>query len=61
MLDLNRQHQGQPAIQKRLVLVFEQIRDMGKAAAFLKAYFRQVPDDQWAKRKLEQFEAIGVR
>ena len=61
LLELNRQYPAQPAIQKRLVLVFEQIRDIGKAAAFLKAYIRQIPNDDWAKRKLEQYESIGVR
>jgi predicted Zn-dependent protease len=61
LLDLNRSHPGQAAIQKRLVLVFEQVRDIGKAAAFLKAYVRQVPGDPWAAKKQEMFEAVGIR
>lgn len=60
LLTLNKEHPGQPAIQKRLVLVYEQLRDIGKAAAFLKAYIRQLPNDRWAIEKLEQFEAIGI-
>ena len=29
------------------IAVFEQMRDTGKAAAFLRAYQRAVPDDPW--------------
>jgi eukaryotic-like serine/threonine-protein kinase len=60
LLDLNRSHSGRPAIQKRLALVYEQMRDIGKATAFLKAYLKLVPDDTWAQQKLSQFVALGV-
>lgn len=45
---LNRRLPGKPAILRRLVAVFEQMRDTGKAAAFLRAYQKAVPDDPWA-------------
>lgn len=61
LLELNREYPRRPAILKRLVLVFEQLRDPGKASAFLKAYTKEVPSDNWAQRKLEQFVALGVR
>ncbi|MDZ8035389.1 protein kinase domain-containing protein [Nostoc sp. DedSLP04] len=61
LLSLNREHPKSPAILKRLVLVFEQMRDTGKATAFLRAYLKIAPDEQWAKNKLEQLNAIGVR
>jgi len=38
LLNLNRQYPNKPAILKRLALVFEQLRDQGKAAAFRRAY-----------------------
>jgi len=38
LLKLNRQYPNKPAIMKRLALVFEQLRDQGKAAAFKRAY-----------------------
>lgn len=60
LLSLNREYPSRPAILKRLVLVFEQMRDTGKAIAFLRAYSKVVPDDVWAQRKLEQFAALGV-
>lgn len=60
LLSLNREYPSRPAILKRLVLVFEQLRDTGKAIAFLRAYSKVVPDDVWAQRKLEQFAALGV-
>ncbi|MBV8883337.1 MAG: hypothetical protein JO235_04970 [Chroococcidiopsidaceae cyanobacterium CP_BM_RX_35] len=56
----DRQHLQRPAILKLLVLVFEQLRDTGKAVAFLRAYVRLVPDDAWATEKLEKFTALGV-
>ena len=40
LLQLNRQYPNKPAILKRLSLVFEQLRDTGKAAAFRRAYER---------------------
>lgn len=61
LLSLNRDHPNNPAILKRLVLVFEQIRDMGKATAFLRVYLKIVPDEQWAKKKLEQLNILITR
>ena len=52
---------GRPAILRRLVIVFEQLRDVGKAAAFLKAYARTVPHDAWANEKRDRFAALGFR
>jgi tetratricopeptide (TPR) repeat protein len=60
LLLLNREHPNYPAILKRLVLVFEQLRDTGKAVAFLQAYAKILPNDQWARLKLDQFNAIRV-
>jgi serine/threonine-protein kinase len=57
---LNRRLPGKPAILRRLVAVFEQMRDTGKAAAFLRAYQKAVPDDPWASSKAEQFRALGL-
>jgi serine/threonine-protein kinase len=57
---LHRRLPGKPAILRRLVAVFEQMRDTGKAAAFLRAYQKAVPDDPWAVSKAEQFRALGL-
>jgi serine/threonine-protein kinase len=59
LLQLNRDHPRRPAVLKRLVLVYEQMRDVGKAAAFLRAYAREVPGDPWGQRKQEEFAALG--
>lgn len=59
LLQLNRDFPGRPAILKRLITVFEQLRDIGKASAFLKAYEKIVTIDTWAQKKREQFIAIG--
>ena len=40
--------------------MFEQMRDTGKAAAFLRAYQKAVPDDPWALSKAEHFRALGL-
>ena len=40
LLQLNRDFPNRPAVLKRLVTVYEQLRDIGKAVAFLKAYHR---------------------
>jgi serine/threonine-protein kinase len=61
LLRLNRDFPGRPAILRRLVIVFEQLRDVGKAAAFLKAYARAVPHDAWADEKRDRFAALGFR
>jgi len=60
LMALNRQLPGRPAILRRLVAVFEQLRDTGKAAAFLRAYQKAVPNDPWAIAKAEQFRALGL-
>ena len=60
LMALNRRMPGKPAILRRLVAVFEQLRDTGKAAAFLRAYQKAVPDDPWAALKAEHFRALGV-
>ena len=57
---LHRRLPGKPAILRRLVAVFEQMRDTGKAAAFLRAYQKAVPDDPWAASKAEHFRALGI-
>src|SRR4051794_24148226 len=59
LLQLNRDQPRRPAVLKRLVLVYEQLRDVGKAAAFLKAYVREAPCDPWGQRKQEEFAALG--
>ena len=61
LLRLNRDFPGRPAVLRRLVIVFEQLRDVGKAAAFLKAYARAVAHDAWASEKRERFAALGFR
>ena len=48
LLPLHRRLPGRPAILRRLVAVFEQMRDMGKAAAFLRANLKALADDPWA-------------
>lgn len=55
LLQLNRDYPKHPIILKRLVHVFELRRDIGKAAAFLRAYSKLVPDDPWSHQKLEKF------
>ncbi len=60
MLSLNRRMPGKPAILRRLVAVYEQMRDTGKAVAFLRAYIKMVPSDPWAIGKLETFSALGM-
>lgn len=60
LLALHRRLPGKPAILRRLVAVFEQMRDTGKAAAFLRAYEKAVPDDPWGASKAEHFRALGL-
>lgn len=60
LMDLHRRLPGKPAILRRLVAVFEQMRDTGRAAAFLRAYQKAVPDDPWANAKAEHFRALGL-
>jgi len=60
LMQLNRQLPGRPAILRRLVAVFEQMRDTGRAAAFLRAYQKAMPNDPWGVSKAEQFRALGL-
>jgi tetratricopeptide (TPR) repeat protein len=60
LMRLNRDFPQRPQVLKRLVLVYEQLRDPGKAAAFLKAYNRLAKEDPWARAKLLQFSAMGL-
>jgi serine/threonine-protein kinase len=57
---LNRDFPQRLQVLKRLVLVYEQLRDPGKAAAFLKAYSRLAAEDPWAAKKMAQFSALGL-
>jgi serine/threonine-protein kinase len=45
LLLLNRDFPNRPELLKRIVTVYEQLRDVQRASAFLKAYERQVPPD----------------
>lgn len=60
LMELNQRLPGKPAILRRLVAVFEQMRDTGKAAAFLRAYQKAAPDDPWGASKAEHFRALGL-
>ena len=60
LLALHRRLPGKPAILRRLVAVFEQMRDTGKAAAFLRAYQKAAPNDPWGASKAEHFRALGL-
>ena len=59
LIQLNRKHPNNPATLKRLALVFEQMRDIGKARAFLHAYAKLLPDDLWAKTKIEVYTQLS--
>ncbi|MDJ0900435.1 MAG: protein kinase [Xenococcus sp. MO_188.B8] len=61
LLSLNRDYPGNPAILKRLILVFEQLRDTGKVIAFLKAYLKIIPEDIWGQRKLQDLNILRSR
>jgi serine/threonine-protein kinase len=60
LLRLNREHPRQPAVLRRLVVVFEQLRDTGKALAFLRSYAQLAPGDPWAAEKLRDYETLGL-
>lgn len=60
LIALHRRLPNRPAILRRLVAVYEQLRDMGKAAAFLRAYQKAAPEDPWAVTKAEHFRALGL-
>jgi eukaryotic-like serine/threonine-protein kinase len=59
LIVLHRRLPGKPAILRRLVAVFELLRDPGKAVAFLRAYQKLAPDDPWAASKAEHFRSLG--
>lgn len=61
LLRLNRDFPNRPELLKRIVTVYEQLRDVQRASAFLKAYERQVPADPWAAATRERYSLIGVR
>jgi eukaryotic-like serine/threonine-protein kinase len=56
LLRLNREFPQRLAILKRLILVFEQQRDIGKVGAFLRAYSNLLPEDHWVREKLETYK-----
>lgn len=60
LLALHRRLPGRPAIVRRLIVVFEQMRDLGRATAFLRAYQKVTPSDPWAASKAERFRALGL-
>ena len=61
LLRLNRDFPNRPELLKRIVTVYEQLRDVQRASAFLKAYERQVSTDPWAAATRERYSLIGVR
>ena len=60
LLNLNRKYPQRSPILRRLILVCEQMRDTGKATAFLRLFLKISPDDKWAMQKSEQFEKYDV-
>ena len=61
LLSLNRDYPRNSAILKRLILVFEQLRDTGKILAFLKAYLKINPEDTWGQEKLRDLNILRSR
>jgi serine/threonine protein kinase len=59
LLELNRQQPNDRRILKKLILVNEQLRDISKAAAFLKAYCNQGDSDSWSTAKRAEYLALG--
>jgi serine/threonine-protein kinase len=59
LLVLNRQHPKKPAILRRLVLAYEQLRQPERAMAFLKAYDKVSPGEHWAAEKIKQHVYLG--
>jgi serine/threonine-protein kinase len=60
LLELNRQHPNHRPVLKKLVLVNEQLRDSGKAAAYLRAYIALGELDAWAAKKISEYSALGL-
>jgi serine/threonine-protein kinase len=61
LLRLNRDFPGRAAILRRLVIVHEQLRDVQRAAAFLKAYQKVAGEDPWSVETRVRYQLIGVR
>lgn len=61
LLRLNRDFPSRPAILRRLVTVHEQLRDVQRAAAFVKAYQRVAGEDAWSVATRERYLLIGIR
>ncbi|MEI6656554.1 MAG: serine/threonine protein kinase, partial [Verrucomicrobiota bacterium] len=59
LLELNRQYPNDRMILKKLVVVNEQLRDPGKAAAYLRAYRSLGESDAWSARKIQEFTTLG--
>ncbi|MCU0568137.1 MAG: protein kinase [Oculatellaceae cyanobacterium Prado106] len=60
LIRLNREYPKRPAILKKLVLAFEQQRDISKAIAFLRSYNNLFPEDPWASEKIAFYRHLGV-
>jgi eukaryotic-like serine/threonine-protein kinase len=60
LIRLNREYPKRPAILKKLVLAFEQQRDISKAVAFLRSYHIFFPEDKWASEKIAFYRHLGV-
>ena len=60
LLELNRQYPNERLILKKLVLVNEQLRDAGKAAAYLLAYCSLAGNDAWSEKKRNEYSALGL-
>jgi eukaryotic-like serine/threonine-protein kinase len=60
LIQLNREYPKRPAILKKLVLAFEQQRDISKAIAFLRSYNTLFPEDPWASEKIVFYRQLGV-
>lgn len=58
LIRLNRDHPRNPTILKRLILVFEQQRDPGKATAFIRVYGKLWPEDHWIQEKIETYRNL---
>ena len=60
LLELSRQYPNDRPILKRLILVNEQLRDFGKAAAYFRAYCALGKDDAWSVKKRNEFSGLGL-
>lgn len=60
LLELNRRHPDDRLILKKLVLVNEQLRDVSKAAAYLRAYCSLGGNDAWSEKKRNEYSSLGI-